>query len=214
MFVQSGLNKQQQLAVSTTEGAVLVVAGAGTGKTKVITSRIANIILSGLCSINEVLAVTFTNKAAREMTQRTINLLAQNGYGLSNIHNLWIGTFHSIALKIIRPLFDKIGRTENFDVIKTPEQVKIIKSLMQNKGISDALFNPKDVLFTITNWKETYVTQKRARNEIENVALKLVNDYEEELKRLNVIDFSDILKSSIEIFKENPDVLQYYQKKI
>ncbi len=213
MFVQSGLNKQQQLAVSTTEGAVLVVAGAGTGKTKVITSRIANIILSGLCSINEVLAVTFTNKAAREMTQRTINLLAQNGYGLSNIHNLWIGTFHSIALRIIRPLFDKIGRKENFDVIKTPEQVKIIKSLMQNKGISDALFNPKDVLFTITNWKETYITQKRARNEIENVALKLVSDYEEELKRLNVIDFSDILKSSIEIFKENPDVLQYYQKK-
>lgn len=213
MFVQSGLNKQQQLAVSITDGAVLVVAGAGTGKTKVITSRIANIVLSGRCSLNEILAVTFTNKAAREMTQRTIDLLAKNGYELANVHNLWIGTFHSNALKIIRPLFEEFDRRENFDVIKNSEQVKIIKQLMHCKGFNDTIFNPKDVLFTITNWKENCLEPKSAKNEIENIALKIADYYEEELKRLNVIDFSDILKHSIEIFKKNPEVLQYYQKK-
>ncbi len=210
MFDVADLNEQQRKAVTTIDGAVLVVAGAGTGKTKVLTSRIANIVLLGRCFLNEVLAVTFTNKAAREMTQRTIDLLTRNGY--NDITTPWIGTFHSLALRIIRPLHDKFDRTANFDVVKPVEQSKIMRQLMKNNGFSDEIFNPKDLLLVITNWKEQCLAPLQPKNELERIALKLVDLYEDELKRLNVIDFSDILKYSINIFKTEPDILNYYQQ--
>ena len=103
MFDLSALNKEQREAVQATEGAVLVLAGAGTGKTRVLTSRIAYIVAKHLCQINEILAVTFTNKAANEMKERAINLLNQTGTFTYSGENLWIGTFHSLALRIIRP---------------------------------------------------------------------------------------------------------------
>lgn len=209
MFDVPKLNAQQQKAVSAVDGAVLVVACAGTGKTKVLTSRIANIVLSGRCLLSEILAVTFTNKAAREMIQRSVELLKQNGY--TEIVSPWIGTFHSLALRIIRPLYEKFERTADFNVIKPSEQIKLMKQLMQNNGFSDEIFSPRDLLLVITNWKEQCLLQPRPKTELERIALKLVKPYEDELKRLNVIDFSDILRYSIYIFKTDRDILQYYQ---
>lgn len=209
MFDVPKLNAQQQKAVSAVDGAVLVVACAGTGKTKVLTSRIANIVLSGRCLLSEILAVTFTNKAAREMIQRSVELLKQNGY--TEIVSPWIGTFHSLALRIIRPLYEKFERTADFNVIKPSEQIKLMKQLMQNNGFSDEIFSPRDLLLVITNWKEQCLLQPRPKTELERIALKLVRPYEDELKRLNVIDFSDILRYSIYIFKTDRDILQYYQ---
>ena len=142
----SSLNPQQLEAVTKTEGAILVVAGAGTGKTKVLTSRIAHIINSGLCLIDEILAVTFTNKAAMEMSQRALKLLKD--YSINNFNDLWIGTFHSLALRILRPLYNEFNRSPNFTVIDNEDQLRIIKQIMKEWGINDNKYSPKYIIVT------------------------------------------------------------------
>ena len=217
MFDLSYLNPQQYKAVVTTEGAVLVVAGAGTGKTNVLTSRIANIVLSDLCSIDEILAVTFTNKAAREMTQRAVKLLFENNYRVPNSHELWIGTFHSIALRIIRPLYEKFNRTPGFTVIDTSDQIHIIKQILKQSGFNIDRYNPKNILYYISKWKDQSCSikeiSKSISTEFEKVASCIYDSYEANLKSLDVIDFSDILRYSLEIFQFDNDILSYYQNR-
>lgn len=220
MFDLSGLNKEQMEAVQTTEGPVLVLAGAGTGKTKVLTSRIAYIVSQNLCKINEILAVTFTNKAAREMKERAINLLNQteNAYLNGAGEPLWIGTFHSLALRMIRPYHDLFRRTAHFSIIDADDQRRLLKKIALEFEIDDKKQSAKQIAYYINRWKDQYRSPEEARktalkHSIESIAADLYQPYQTMLESLDAIDFGDILKISIEIFKQNQEILQKYQRK-
>lgn len=219
MFDLSSLNKEQQEAVQLTDGAVLVLAGAGTGKTRVLTSRIAYIVSQGLCQVNEILAVTFTNKAAREMKERAINLLNQSGeFFYSGAENFWIGTFHSLALRIIRPYHELIGRSANFSIIDADDQLRIIKKIAAEYGVDDKRYTPKQISYYINRWKDQCHGPDEARKiapkfTAEAVAANLYQSYQTMLASLDAIDFGDIIKLSIELFKHNQEILKIYQDK-
>jgi DNA helicase-2/ATP-dependent DNA helicase PcrA len=211
----SELNAEQIEAVQTTEGAVLIVAGAGTGKTRVLTSRIAHIISEGLCSIDEVLAVTFTNKAAREMLERTFKLLDTN-----YVHGqLWIGTFHSLALKMIRPNHEKFERSANFTIVDSDDQQRIIKKIMQERNIDYKRYPAKSVGHYINRWKDHGNVYKSPPSSgksflnAEEVASRIYDDYQRMLRSLDSIDFGDILAYCIEIFRSDPDILSQFQNR-
>lgn len=216
MFDLTILNKEQREAVETTEGPVLVLAGAGTGKTKVLTSRIAYIVQIHLCGINEILAVTFTNKAAKEMKERALNLLNQEtGF---YIGNLWIGTFHSLALRMIRPFHEKFQRSARFSIIDADDQLRLIKKLIKEFNIDDKKNSPKQLAYYINRWKDQYKSPEEARKltqkfTIENMAAGLYAPYQDMLASLDAIDFGDILKISIDLLKQNPEILERYQEK-
>ncbi|MDR0640531.1 MAG: UvrD-helicase domain-containing protein [Holosporales bacterium] len=218
MFDVGGLNEEQRKAVDATDGPVLVIAGAGTGKTRVLTSRIANVVSLGLCSIDEILAVTFTNKAAREMLERAMVLL-DNNYAASQYNSqLWIGTFHSLALRIIRPLHHKFQRTANFSIIDADDQLRIVKKIMHDLDIDDKKFAPKLMVYHINRWKDKCQTVEFAKKSAprfsaEEMASKVYAHYEDALSSLDAIDFGDILLICLDIFQNDDDVLGQYQKK-
>ncbi|MDR1233786.1 MAG: UvrD-helicase domain-containing protein [Holosporales bacterium] len=218
MFDVDSLNDEQKQAVQTTDGPVLVIAGAGTGKTKVLTSRIAHIVSLGLCSIEEILAVTFTNKAAKEMLGRAMSLL-DNDYGPPQFNDqLWIGTFHALALRMIRPLYQKFNRTMNFTIIDAEDQLRIVKKIMRDLDIDDKKFVPKSMVYYINRWKDKcqpveYAKNSSQRFSNEEVASKIYAHYEDAIAALDAIDFGDILMICLDIFRNNDDVLEQYQKK-
>ena len=218
MFGLSSLNKEQREAVQTTEGAVLVLAGAGTGKTRVLTSRLAYIVSQNLCRINEILAVTFTNKAANEMKERSVNLLNQSGKFEYSSEKLWIGTFHSLALRIIRPYHDLFKRGANFSIIDASDQIRLLKKVATEYKMDDKKHTPKQVAFYINRWKDKCCNPDDAKRgaprfTAEAIAANLYQPYQDMLESLDAIDFGDILKISIELFKQNQEILQKYQKK-
>ena len=218
MFDLSSLNKEQKEAVQATEGAVLVLAGAGTGKTKVLTSRIAYIVANGLCSINEILAVTFTNKAANEMKERAINLLRSNTYDEYIDKNFWIGTFHSLALRIIRPYHDLFKRSSNFSIVDASDQLRILKKIISENNIDEKKNTPKQVAYYINRWKDRCCGVEEAKRtspkfSAEAVAASLYQPYQNMLEALDAVDFGDILKISIELFKKHQDIFELYQNK-
>lgn len=218
MFDLSVLNKEQKEAVQATEGAVLVLAGAGTGKTRVLTSRIAYIVSNGLCNINEILAVTFTNKAAKEMKERALSILSQSGQLQSNGEQFWIGTFHSLALRMIRPFHELFRRSSNFTIIDAGDQLRLIKKIIVEYGIDDKKNPPKQISYYINRWKDQCRNPEEAQKmapkfTTEHVAASLYQAYQNTLESLDAIDFGDILKISIDIFKYNPEILQRYQNK-
>ena len=218
MFDLSILNKEQKEAVQSTEGPVLVLAGAGTGKTRVLTSRIAYIVSNGLCNINEILAVTFTNKAAKEMKERALSILSQAGQVNSNGEQFWIGTFHSLALRMIRPFHDLFRRTSNFTIIDADDQLRLIKKIIAEYGIDDKKHTPKQISYYINRWKDQCRNPEEAqktapRFTAEHVASGLYQPYQNMLESLDAIDFGDILKICIDIFKYNPEILARYQNK-
>ena len=219
MFDWSSLNKEQREAVRTTEGAVLVLAGAGTGKTKVLTSRIAYIVSEGLCQLNEILAVTFTNKAAREMKERALALLSQSGE-LHSVggNSLWIGTFHSLALHMIRPFHELFHRSSNFTIVDADDQLRLLKKVMAESGITDKRYTPKQMAYYINRWKDQCRGADEAlkmaqRFSVESIAASLYLPYQNMLRSLDAIDFGDILKISVDIFKSNNDILDRFQAK-
>ncbi|MDR0744836.1 MAG: UvrD-helicase domain-containing protein, partial [Holosporales bacterium] len=212
------LNKEQKEAVQETEGAVLVLAGAGTGKTKVLTSRIAYIVSQKLCGIDQILAVTFTNKAAKEMKERSINLLTESAPFALDYSMMWIGTFHSLALRIIRPFYEKFKRTSNFSIIDSDDQIRIIKKIMKENEIDDKKYNPKSIAYYINRWKDQCKSVVEARNFVtkftnEEIAHKIYSSYQPMLEYLDAIDFGDILMYCVDIFKYNSDILLRYQDK-
>jgi DNA helicase-2/ATP-dependent DNA helicase PcrA len=218
VFDLSFLNKEQKEAVQRTDGAVLVLAGAGTGKTRVLTSRIAYIISEGLATIDEILAVTFTNRAAKEMQERTISMLARSGDTISAGETFWIGTFHSLALRMIRPLHEKYRRTSNFSIIDADDQLRIIKKIMLERSIDDKKYTTKQMAYYINRWKDQCrdpeeTTQMAKKFSAEEVASKIYRPYQDSLESLDAVDFGDILKISIETFKYNPETLSRYQEK-
>ncbi|RWB60522.1 ATP-dependent helicase [Mesorhizobium sp.] len=209
-----GLNPEQRLAVETTEGPVLVLAGAGTGKTRVLTTRIAHILATGRAFPSQILAVTFTNKAAREMKQR-IGLLIGEG----NVEGMpWLGTFHSIGVKLLRRHAELAGLKSDFTILDTDDVVRLIKQLIQAEGLDDKRWPAKQFAQMIDNWKNKglgpdEIAEGDARSFGNGKGRQLYKAYQERLQTLNACDFGDLLYHPIRIFRAYPDVLKDYHRK-
>jgi DNA helicase-2/ATP-dependent DNA helicase PcrA len=208
------LNLSQREAVETTEGPVLVIAGAGSGKTRVLTFRTAYLICEKNISSWQILAVTFTNKAAKEMKNRISQLLLEN-----NFHGdvPLIGTFHSICAKILRSEIEKIGYKNNFNIFDAQDQQSLIKKVMKEFSIDITQFRPQTVLGTISKAKneltDAEMFKKNTHGYWEEIVSKIYISYEQRLKANNALDFDDILMLLIKIFRYFPEVLEKYQKK-
>jgi len=212
MDLLEGLNDKQKEAVISTEGPCLVIAGAGSGKTKVLTHKIAYIIEQNEIKPWNILAITFTNKAAKEMKERITNLIGD----ISN--DMWIGTFHSICIKILRKYIDRIGYNSDFVIFDTSDQKTLVKQCIKSLNLDDKIFTERSVLSEISNSKNEMLTpvqySLRTNGEIrkEKIA-KVYEMYQRKLKENNALDFDDIINSTIQILTENPDVLEYYTEK-
>ncbi|RWA94110.1 MAG: ATP-dependent DNA helicase [Mesorhizobium sp.] len=209
-----GLNPEQRLAVETTEGPVLVLAGAGTGKTRVLTTRIAHILATGRAFPSQILAVTFTNKAAREMKQRIGHLI-----GEGNVEGMpWLGTFHSIGVKLLRRHAELAGLKSDFTILDTDDVVRLIKQLIQAEGLDDKRWPAKTFAQMLDNWKNKglgpeEIPEGDARSFGNGKGRQLYKAYQERLQTLNSCDFGDLLYHPIRIFRAYPDVLKEYHRK-
>jgi len=207
----SALNPEQREAVETLDGPVLVLAGAGTGKTRVLTSRIAHILSAGRARPFEILSVTFTNKAAREMKHRLGEMLGQTVEGMP-----WLGTFHAIAGRILRVHAELAQLKSNFTVLDVDDQIRLLKQLLQAEGIDDKRWPARMLAGLIDGWKNRGLTPSQVPSGEAAVfgngkGGKLYAAYQERLKILNAADFGDLLLENIRIFREHPDVLRQYQ---
>src|SRR6478735_10503429 len=209
----NGLNPEQRDAVETLDGPVLVLAGAGTGKTRVLTTRIAHILSQGRARPQEILSVTFTNKAAREMKHRLGQMLGQAVEGMP-----WLGTFHSIGGRILRAHAELAQLKSNFTVLDTDDQVRLLKQLLQADNIDDKRWPARMLAGLIDGWKNRGLTPTQVPSGEASVfgngrGGKLYAAYQERLKILNAADFGDLLLEDIRIFREHPDVLRQYQNR-
>jgi DNA helicase II / ATP-dependent DNA helicase PcrA len=208
-----GLNPEQREAVETLDGPVLVLAGAGTGKTRVLTTRIAHILSQGRARPNEILSVTFTNKAAREMKLRLGHMLGQAVEGMP-----WLGTFHSIGGRILRSHAEMAQLKSNFTVLDVDDQIRLLKQLLQAENIDDKRWPARMLAGLIDGWKNrglapSQVPAGEAAVFGNGKGGKLYASYQERLKILNAADFGDLLLEDIRIFREHPDVLRQYQQR-
>ena len=207
-----GLNPEQARAVETTEGPVLVLAGAGTGKTRVLTTRLAHILASNRARPWEILAVTFTNKAAREMRERITHLIGPAAEGLR-----WLGTFHSVAATILRHNAELLGLTSNFTILDDDDQQRLIKQILEAAHVDVKKFTPKSFAHLIDHWKNRGWTPKALPSSEGEFALgrgqELYEAYQDRLKSLNACDFGDLLLHNLTLFSQHPDVLAGYQER-
>ncbi|WP_166304903.1 ATP-dependent helicase [Bradyrhizobium sp. 2S1] len=208
-----GLNPEQREAVETLDGPVLVLAGAGTGKTRVLTTRIAHILSQGRARPHEILSVTFTNKAAREMKLRLGQMLGQAVEGMP-----WLGTFHSIGGRILRIHAELVQLKSNFTVLDVDDQVRLLKQLLQAENIDDKRWPARMLAGLIDSWKNrglspSQVPSGEAASFGNGKGGKIYATYQERLKILNAADFGDLLLENIRLFRENPDVLRQYQNR-
>ena len=207
MDLLENLNDKQKEAVLATEGPCLVIAGAGSGKTKVLTHKIAYLIEEREIKPWNILAITFTNKAAKEMQERITNLIGEKAA------EMWIGTFHSICVRILRRYIDRIGYNSDFVIFDTSDQKTLIKQCIKQLNLDDKIFTDRGVLAEISNSKNEMLTPEqysvRANGELrkEKIA-KLYEMYQKKLKENNALDFDDIINLTIQILTENPDVLE------
>ena len=209
----NGLNPEQREAVETLDGPVLVLAGAGTGKTRVLTTRIAHILSQGRARPQEILSVTFTNKAAREMKLRLGQMLGQAVEGMP-----WLGTFHSIGGRILRFHAELVQLKSNFTVLDVDDQVRLLKQLLQAENIDDKRWPARMLAGLIDSWKNRGLTPGQvpageAAMFGNGKGGKLYASYQERLKILNAADFGDLLLENIRLFREHPDVLRQYQNR-
>jgi DNA helicase II / ATP-dependent DNA helicase PcrA len=207
----AGLNPEQREAVETLDGPVLVLAGAGTGKTRVLTCRIAHILSQGRARPGEILSVTFTNKAAREMKLRLGQMLGQAVEGMP-----WLGTFHSIGGRILRTHAEMVQLKSNFTVLDVDDQVRLLKQLLAAESIDDKRWPARMLAGLIDGWKNRGLTPSQVPAGEAAVfgngkGGKLYASYQERLKILNAADFGDLLLENIRLFREQPDVLRQYQ---
>ncbi|QDW40254.1 AAA family ATPase [Bradyrhizobium sp. KBS0727] len=209
----TGLNPEQREAVVSLDGPVLVLAGAGTGKTRVLTTRIAHILSQGRARPHEILSVTFTNKAAREMKHRLGQMLGQAVEGMP-----WLGTFHSIGGRILRIHAELVQLKSNFTVLDVDDQVRLLKQLLQAENIDDKRWPARMLAGLIDGWKNRGLTPAQVPPGEAAVfgngkGGKLYASYQERLKILNAADFGDLLLENIRLFREHPDVLRQYQNR-
>ncbi len=209
----AGLNPEQRAAVEAVDGPVLVLAGAGTGKTRVLTTRIAHTIATGRARAHEILAVTFTNKAAREMRERVASLIGAPGEGMP-----WLGTFHAISTKILRRHAELVGLKSSFTILDTDDQIRLLKQLIQAENIDEKRWPGRALAWQIDAWKNRGLIPDRVpRAEGESFAngkgIALYAAYQARLKTLNAADFGDLMLECLRLFQENPDVLADWQRR-
>jgi DNA helicase-2/ATP-dependent DNA helicase PcrA len=211
----AGLNPEQQQAVVTTEGPLLVLAGAGTGKTRVLTTRIAHLIHTKRAFPGQILSVTFTNKAAAEMRGRVAQLLFGENATAQDASSLWLGTFHSISVKMLRREAEAVGLTPQFTILDDDDQQRLLKALLADNNLDHTKFPTRAVQNVIQGWKDRALTPDKIPEAPGNytlmqVAAKLYPLYQARLKALNCTDFGDLLLHMLVIFRSYPDKLEYY----
>lgn len=208
-----GLNEKQLEAVKCLDGPLLVMAGAGSGKTKALTHRIAHLIQEQKALPENILAVTFTNKAAKEMNERIERLLEGGQFHTRPL----IGTFHSICVKILRQHLHELDMENSFVIYDTTDQQILVKRILKNLSIDDKKFNPKAILYAISQAKNQLIdAQEYHKSAFEYFNQKVAEvylEYQKELKRSNALDFDDIIMKTVELFKSKPNILEYYQNR-
>ena len=204
------LNDEQRKAVLAEDGPLLILAGAGSGKTSVLTTKVAYLIKEKGVNPKNIVAITFTNKAAKEMKERIIKLVGRDGYDIQ------ISTFHSFGLRIIKENYERLGYDKNFTIIDSDDSLTIIKKIMKDMNIDTTRCNPKFIKNQISSCKNEMVTpdkyQKLVNDEVSDITYKVYKKYQETLIRNNSLDFDDLLVKPIELFTKHPDVLQNYQE--
>jgi DNA helicase II / ATP-dependent DNA helicase PcrA len=205
------LNPAQRAAVEALEGPVLMLAGAGTGKTKALTTRIAHLLGTGAARTNEILAVTFTNKAAREMKERVARLLGQGVEGMP-----WLGTFHAICVKLLRRHAELVGLKTNFTILDTDDQIRLLKQIIIAENIDEKRWPARQLAGLIDTWKNRAWTPQTLpaaeAGAFNHRGGELYAAYQERLRNLNAVDFGDLLLHVVRIFQEHEDVLEQYQR--
>ncbi len=207
-----GLNPEQRLAVELTDGPLLVLAGAGTGKTRVLTTRLAHILATGKAWPGQLLAVTFTNKAAREMKDRIGALIGGVVEGMT-----WLGTFHAIGVKILRSHAELAGLRSGFSILDTDDQLRLMKQLLQAHGIDEKRWPARLLASLIDGWKNRGLTPDKVpageAHDFDGKGALLYGEYQQRLKVVNACDFGDLLLEPLRIFQAHPDVLKDYQRR-
>jgi DNA helicase II / ATP-dependent DNA helicase PcrA len=208
-----GLNPQQKQAVQTTEGPLLIMAGAGSGKTRVLTNRIAYLIQKGVSPRN-ILGITFTNKAAKEMRERVAQVVPVNA------DDIWLSTFHSMCVRILRKHIDRMGYTKAFTILDSSDQLSIIKKVMMDElNLDIKKFQPSELLSGISEAKNSLISpekynQKRKEGDYrEEIIGKVYEAYQEALQKSQSLDFDDLIMKTVELFQKFPDVLEHYQER-
>ncbi len=206
------LNPEQREAVETLDGPLLVLAGAGTGKTRVLTTRFAHILLTGRAFPSQVLAVTFTNKAAREMRERVASLLGRPAEGL------WLGTFHALGARILRRHAEQAGLTASFNILDSDDQLRLLKQVMEAARLDTKRWAPPALMAILQRWKDRGLTPARlTAAEVTDFANgrapELYAAYQDRLRTLNAADFGDLLLHTTEILRARPDILAEYQRR-
>lgn len=207
-----GLNKEQKEAVKTTEGPLLIMAGAGSGKTRVLTHRIAYLIAEKGVNPYNILAITFTNKAAREMKERVVKIIG------GTAEEVWISTFHSMCVRILRRDADRIGINRNFTILDQSDQISVIKTILKEMNIDPKKYDPRAILGTISSAKNELIdaktfSEQQANNYYEKIVSDVYLEYEKRLLKNDCLDFDDLIMKTILLFKRVPEVLEYYQRK-
>ncbi|WP_370304134.1 ATP-dependent helicase [Pseudooceanicola sp.] len=206
-----GLNPAQREAVERLEGPVLMLAGAGTGKTRALTARIVHLLATGSARPNEILAVTFTNKAAREMKNRVAKMLGHDVEGMP-----WLGTFHAICVKLLRRHAELVGLKSNFTILDTDDQLRLLKQLISAANIDDKRWPARQLASIIDSWKNRAWTPDKVpaaeSGAYNHRGTELYDQYQTRLKELNAVDFGDLLLHMVTIFQSHADVLEQYQR--
>lgn len=206
-----GLNKEQREAVQHTEGPLLIMAGAGSGKTRVLTHRIAYLLDEKGVSPRNILAITFTNKAAREMKERVERLVGPEST------DIWVSTFHSMCVRILRRDIDRIGYDRNFTILDSSDQLSAMKQVLKNLNIDAKQFDPRAMLHQISNAKNELITpdkyEEKAGNFYERQVAKIYKAYQNMLRKNQSLDFDDLIMETIHLFRRIPETLEFYQRR-
>ncbi|MBO8157224.1 MAG: DNA helicase PcrA [Bacillaceae bacterium] len=209
--IVNGLNKQQKEAVKTTEGPLLIMAGAGSGKTRVLTHRIAYLLNEKDASPRSILAITFTNKAAREMKERVERLVGQEA------EEIWMSTFHSLCVRILRRDIDRIGIDRNFTILDATDQLSVVKQVMKDMNMDPKKWDPRAILNRISSAKNELKSPEKFAEEagdyFDQMALKVYEQYQKTLLKNQSLDFDDLIMQTIQLFKRVPEVLSFYQRR-
>ena len=205
------LNPEQQKAVRYTEGRLLIMAGAGSGKTRVLTHRIAYLMGEKEVAPRNILAITFTNKAAREMKERVAKLVGPQG------EYMWVSTFHSMCVRILRRDIDRIGYSSNFSILDSADQLSVVKQVLKNLNIDPKKFDPRAMLGQISTAKNELITEdefaKNAGNFYDRQVAQIYEGYQKMLRKNQSLDFDDLIMQTIHLFDRVPEVLEYYQRR-
>ena len=207
-----GLNEEQRLAVETTQGPLLILAGAGTGKTRVLTTRFAHIILEKLAWPEQILGVTFTNKAAREMRERISVILDRS------VEGLWVGTFHSLCARMLRQHAVLVGLERNFTILDMDDQIRLLKQVIEPWNLDLKRWPPAQIMHQIQLWKDQAllpgaITSAQVTELANGQARAIYASYQARLKELNACDFGDLMLHMVTIFRQHPEVLEQYQNR-